>query len=145
MWIKDWEFALRFSKRIARFMWAKERKSYLLVKRANHSWLLFCKSEEWREQFFWEHKKGKSSEKRSKREKKNMNFSSELLMFWERFARIQSESLMTLFFTEWREWFARGHSFIKSNNSDSLSVVFFKEQGERFAHGCSFLKSDESN
>ena len=50
--------------------------------------------------------------------------------FWERFAGIMSESLMSLFLTEQQEWFDHGRSFVKSNKWDSLMVTHIKEQQE---------------
>ena len=77
-------------------------------------------------------KNGKIGEKLSKTVKtyKNLIFFQRIARFWERFARITSKSLMSLFF--------------QSNKSDLSTIAHIKEQREPFAHGRSFLKSDEN-
>ena len=43
--------------------------------------------------------------------------------FWERFARIKSESLMSLFFKEKQEQFAHSRSFVNSDTSELHTVA----------------------
>ena len=72
-----------------------------------------------------------------------MNFFEQISHFWEPFAWIMSESLISLFFTEQKERFKHGCSFVKSDKSNSLMVAHITEGQERFTHSHSFLKSDE--
>ena len=83
-------------------------------------------SEEQREQFDLGHKKWEKQCKTVKKHLKNINFLEQIPLFLEQFARITSESLMSLFFKEGQEQFTHGHSFLKRDKSDLLTIVFFK-------------------
>ena len=82
-------------------------------------------SEEQREQFDLGHKKWEKQCKTVKKHLKNINFLEQIPLFLEQFARITSESLMSLFFKEGQEQFTHGHSFLKRDKSDLLTIVFF--------------------